>query len=250
MEKNRKVFITLIIALSILIILALGVVIIFTLSKDKIQNKNSQSENTNHDIDFEIGYIDDKNIENNLLDESEKMARQSFNSMFEVYKGTDIGSAQIKQLLSLIETNNKTREDDKKVTIDEQGIKDKNQVSLDNIYEVQIFYADNGYINRVLIKERKNVEEVVPGEQATENTDKLVFNATFTPYKGIITGTQLVKLLNSAEENNNNSAHKIAFQSNNITSLNLDELTDEQKFEVSLGYDEDGYVNALIVDAK
>lgn len=78
------------------------------------------------------------------------------------------------------------------------------------------------------------------------------FNEKFTPYEGDkITATQIKSLFSSVKSNNENHSEMPIVTINSLVPSSLINLTDTKKYQVSLEFSNNGYINNIIIqDAK
>lgn len=179
------------------------------------------------------------------------MAISSFNAMFESYGEIELSGAQVKALLSLIETNNSNPEAQRHVILNENGVTTAEQLDNQKRYIAQFSYDEVGYINEAIITEVTATPPVENngGQNTSGDMEKLIFNTNFTPYLGDITGTQLNNLLLEIQVSNNNYLnHPVTLSSNNLSDLNGIVATDT--YTITCSYDENGYISNINIDKK
>lgn len=233
--------------LVVLIVVALIIVIIL-LNKIIIVKQEKENNNTNSWGIFEVfkkmGFGEMKS----------DFDKNSFNSDFTLYVGTKYGS-NVSNLIDKIITNNKTNKEHLITVVynneditDSTKIKNiKNELSEWNEYEVSEDYDNDGYINKITIEAKKEyVDEV----------SKKTFNFTYETSNGTQNGFSVKNLLDDVITNNKtNKDHilNVIYKDTNTTDVeiiknlksNFDEWT---KYEISLDYDENGYVNQITIE--
>lgn len=251
--NNRKLVVILMIIVAILIIALVGAIIYIVAKENKNSNNtvvvnNNKTENTTRNEADTNNNIDDPDIDD---EQTKAMAIKAFNAQFETYKKEDNSSNQIKALISLIETNNATREDDHKVDISTDGITKIDQLLSDKKYKVEFLTDVEGYINEVIITENgANTGTSQTPNQTPSGTSDLqaaIFNAKFNNYIGNITGSKINELLRIATESvTNDPSHPITINSNTITDLS--EIMPTETYMITPAYDSAGYINSLNID--
>lgn len=233
--------------LVLLIVIALIIVVIL-LNKIVIDKQEKEKNNTNSGGIFEVfkkmGFGEMKN----------DFDKNSFNSDFTFYVGTKHGS-NVSNLIDEIITNNKTNKEHLITVIynnenltDSIKIKNiKNELSEWNEYEVSEDYDDDGYINKITIESKKGY---------VDEASKRRFNFTYETSNGTQNGFSVKNLLDDVITNNKtNKDHilNVIYKDTNTTDVeiiknlksNFDEWT---KYEISLDYDENGYVNQITIE--
>ena len=97
------------------------------------------------------------------LDESEK---ETFNALFETYKGSDISGARIKSLIQAVMSSNASN-DSRQVKINLE----LSDVESSLKYNVKCNYDDDGYINEIIVEKVSNTTNVENNNIIIENTD-------------------------------------------------------------------------------
>lgn len=247
MDKNRKLIITLIIVISVLVILLAGVIIYFTIINEKNAN-NNQIVNINNDDDE----INNQNEDtNNIADTFKSIAVESFNAMFEIYKGTEMPASQIGNLLTAIQTNNETNTDEHIIELDNTGITLENQIDTTKKYNVELFYDTEGYVNKIKITEITAIEPTEGGgeQNSVSDMEKLIFNSKFTSYIGEINGIEIEQLMQEIFDNNStNTEHQITYTSNNLQEIS--EFLETDRYIITVQYDDAGYISNINIDMK
>lgn len=233
--------------LVLLIVIALIIVVIL-LNKIVIDKQEKEKNNTNSWGIFEVfkkmGFGEMKN----------DFDKNSFNSDFTFYVGTKYGS-NISNLIDEIITNNKTnKEHIVTVVYNNEDITDlakikniKDELSEWNEYEVSEDYDNDGYINKITIEAKKGY---------VDEMSKRTFNFTYETSNGTQNGFNVKNLLDDVITNNKtNKDHilSVMYKDTNTTDVeiiknlksNFDEWT---KYEISLDYDENGYVNQITIE--
>ena len=251
--NNRKLVVILMIIVAILIIALVGAIIYIVAKENKNSNNtvvvnNNKTENTTQNEADTNNNIDEPDIDD---EQTKAMAIKSFNAQFETYKKEDNSSNQIKALISSIETNNATREDDHKINLSTDGITKVDQLLSDKKYKVEFLTDVEGYINEVIITENgANTGTSQTPNQTPSGTSDLqaaIFNAKFNNYIGNITGSKINDLLRIATESvTNDPSHPITINSNTITDLS--EIMPTETYMITPAYDSAGYINTLNID--
>ena len=152
MDNSRKIIITLIILVVVLVIALTGAIIYIILQG----NNNTNVPTTNNNINN----IDDTNIYTNdiqdddMTDEAEELARETFNSQFTSYEGNNLNSAQIRSLFSVIEASNLSNTEHQ-VTIDNTGITSEEELTDTIILRPNNLYVDFSLNRDDLLKYRQ-----------------------------------------------------------------------------------------------
>lgn len=233
--------------LVLLIVIALIIVVIL-LNKIVIDKQEKEKNNTNSWGIFEVF----RKME--VGEMKSDFDKNSFNSDFTFYVGTKYGS-NVSNLIDKIITNNKTNKEHLITVIynnenltDSTKIKNiKNELSEWNQYEVSEDYDDDGYINKITIESKKGY---------VDEASKRTFNFTYETSNGTQNGFNVKNLLDDVITNNKtNKDHilNVMYKDTNTTDVeiiknlkpNFDEWT---KYEISLDYDETGYVNQITIE--
>ena len=233
--------------LVLLIVIALIIVVIL-LNKIVIDKQEKEKNNTNSWGIFEVF----RKME--VGEMKSDFDKNSFNSDFTFYVGTKYGS-NVSDLIDEIITNNKTNKEHLITVVynneditDSTKIKNiKNELSEWNQYEVSEDYDDDGYINKITIEAKKGY---------VDEASKRRFNFTYEASSGTKNGFNVKNLLDDVITNNKtNKDHilDVIYKDTNTTDVeiiknlksNFDEWT---KYEISLDYDENGYVNQITIE--
>ena len=144
----------------LLIIIALAIVVVLitkgiTVYQEKIKDINSL--NSSHREQMKEKYDE---INNQINEEKREIELESFNSQFELHTGTQIGNS-VSWLLDSVITNNKKNQDHL-IEVEFQTHNTTNTDEITNIkkelddwqkYEVSLDYDEEGYANKIIIKE-------------------------------------------------------------------------------------------------
>ena len=233
--------------LVLLIVIALIIVVIL-LNKIVIDKQEKEKNNTNSWGIFEVF----KKM--GVGEMKSDFDKNSFNSDFTFYVGTKYGS-NVSNLIDKIITNNKTNKEHLIMVVynnenltDSTKIKNiKNELSEWNQYEVSEDYDDDGYINKITVESKKGY---------VDEASKRTFNFTYETSNGTQNGFNVKNLLDDVITNNKtNKDHilNVMYKDTNTTDVeiiknlksNFDEWT---KYEISLDYDENGYVNQITIE--
>jgi len=247
MDRNRNLIIILIVIILILIIALAGAMVYIFMNQNN-NNNNNQIVVDNPANSGNPGYND---ILDDVEDATNNMAIETFNSMFTMYEGLDLTGAQIKSLISKVESSNETNTEHI-VTLSDEGITDIEQVESDKQYNIELFYDDDGYVNEISITiagddEVENPEEPETPIQGSQDMDKLIFNTAFMSYVGNINGDRLNSLLQVIQDSNTKyPEHQITISSNNLSDLNG--IASTNIYTITLSYDDDGYISNINID--
>ena len=149
--KPRKWLVILLIIIALAITVAL-IKKVITVYQEKTKTFNSSIQN-----DYEEKYNETKNQIDNAR---KKMELDSFNSPFEMYTGTEFGSA-VSSLLNAVITNNKKNQEHlltviygtHNTTNPEEITNIKKELDDWHKYEVSLDYDEDGYANKITIQE-------------------------------------------------------------------------------------------------
>ena len=171
-----------------------------------------------------------------------------FNDDFEFYGGT-LNSLTAPKVLDKIITNNKTNKDHlievtfkDMTTSDPDEIKTiKQKITANNECEVTYDYDEDGYINKATFEPHVDVN---------------MFNAFIQFYSGSQYGTALSNLLDEVITSNKKYPdNQITIVFGEITTSDQEEIKNMKKnldtwtkYEVSTEYDENGYINEIIIE--
>ena len=242
MDRSRNLIIILIVIIVILIIALVGAMVYIVMNKDNNNNNEIVVNNTGA-----ANEIDD------IEEQVNNMAIETFNSMFTMYEDLELTGAQVKSLISKIESSNETNIEHI-VTLSDEGITDIEQVDTTKKYTVELSYDDDGYVNEISITEtsdegEENPEEPETPTQGTDDMDKLIFNTAFMSYVGNINGDRLNSLLQAIQDSNTKyPEHQITISSNNLSDLNG--IASTNIYTITLSYDEDGYISNINIDQQ
>ena len=250
--NNRKLVVILMIIVVILIVALVGAIVYIVVNENKKSNNIAIVNNkTENNISNGIETNNTTN-ESDIDDEEAKaLAIKSFNEPFEIYKGENNSSGQIKTLISLIETNNSARTDGHTVNISTDGITKVEELLTNKKYKVELLTDVEGYVNEVIITENgENTGSSQTPNQSQNGTNDLqtvLFNSKFNTYIGDITGSKINDLLKIATESvNTDPSHPLTISSNNLTDLS--EIIPTETYRVTPSYDTAGYINKLNID--
>ena len=223
--------------LVVLIVVALAITVILL---NKIMTDAKTNDNKEKGNNSLIS-----NIVNNTTSEFNK---EVFNNKFDFYVGTK-NSTSLKYLLDeVIKNNKKDSERTIEVTYKEVSTKDpeeiknlKSQFNTTSDYEISIDYDDNGYANKVII------------EDVFKDVSVNSFNIFLDGYHGKQYGIHIKSLLdNVISSNKKYPIHQVnvIYQKANTTDGDeiraiRDKLGDMKKYEVTVDYDDAGYVKQI-----
>ncbi len=232
--------------LVLLIIIAL-IIIVILINKIVTDRKNREDKKESLGI-FDV--IKDSPI-NEVVDDVNKT---SFNNTFEFYVGTKYGSSVSRLIDDIIINNKKVTNHQLTVifgetsTTDPETIKNMKQNMSDwDKYEVSVDYDEKGYANKItieLIEKYKNTASISS------------FNALYKGYNGTKIGLQVEQLLDYIVTNNQtNSEHILTVVFGKTTTTDVEtirklknKLSDWTEYEVSLSYDEEGYIYQITIE--
>ena len=173
------------------------------------------------------------------------------NSDFEFFSGRQFGIT-VNVLLNKAASNNKTNSH--KITVEYNGISavSANEISdiTDSIdpakdYKVALDYDEKGNVYKITI---------TAAASNTNNASPDFFNFEFEFYSGSQKGLFVQTLLNLTAENNRKNSSIITVVYNGSSASSADKILDfsgsldmMKDYKVTLGYDEDGYVNKITI---
>ena len=236
--------------LVVLIIIAI-IIIVILINKIVTDRKNREDKKDSWGI-FDV--IKNNPINDVVDDAVNDVNKTSFNNTFEFYIGTKYGSS-VSRLIDEIITNNKKNANHQLnvvfgeiTTTDPETIKNMKQNMSDwDKYEVSVDYDEKGYANKITIELREKYK----------NTASISgFNALYKGYNGTKIGIQVEQLLDHIVTNNQtNSEHilTVVFGESSTTEVDAirklkNKLSDWTEYEVSLSYDEEGYINQITIE--
>ncbi len=159
---SLAIVIPFVLAFLLIISLAIYGIISFNKSRNNTQdsffNQFSKLQTT---TESSINDIYDK-YKKNMEEYDDKFGKDFFNSKFEIYSGTQMGSS-VSILLDKVVTSNKTNNEDNRITVIYGDIKTDNPDEIINLksnfntyssYEVIIDYNDKGLINKITIENK------------------------------------------------------------------------------------------------
>ena len=183
------------------------------------------------------------------------VSKTTFNSKFEVMSGSQSGFF-LDDLIDTIIINNKKNSEhlvavkfDTLNTTDPNEIKEmKKSISDDNEYEVSLDYDENGYVNLITIELTKDA--------SVKTVDPKDFNFMIENLAGTKPGTAVGMALDEIiQSNNNNKDHLIYVVYGSTNTADVTAIKDLKKqfdtwsdYEVSVAYDDAGYINKLIIE--
>lgn len=250
----------------ILIAIVISVVLINKVVMDKKAEKNEEG-----------GIFDI------FKDTTSKINTSSFNSDFEMYKGTEYGSS-VSRLLDEVITNNKKNKErlvrvvyENTETTDPTEIKDlKKKFDTWDKLEVSLDYDDEGFVYLITIEnyDIKTDEDVdttsansnvsnninnnlsTPGIDNNDDFDKTSFNSFATFHSGTKSGFFVKSMIDYVINNNSSNSEHILFVSykntntNDISSLKKlkESFSDFTDYEVTVSYADDGYASGFNVN--
>ena len=229
----------------------------------------------------------EKNEEGGIFDifkdTTSKINTSSFNSDFEMYKGTEYGSS-VSRLLDEVITNNKKNKDrlvkvvyEDTETTDPTEIKnlkkkfdtwDKLEVSLDyddegfiylitiENYDTQAVDEDNSGIESDVVNNSGNSEVSNPVIDNNDDFEKTSFNSFATFHSGTKSGFFVKSMIDYVINNNGSNPEHILFVSyknTNTTDVSAlkklkENFADFTDYEVTVSYAADGYASGFNVN--
>ena len=221
-----------IIALVIVVILANRALIGFKNFKHKLNNFSSSHSSV-------------KNVE---------IEKKAFNSKFEIMIGSDSGFS-VKELLDITIMNNKKNKEhlvmvkynDVTTSNPDEILEMKKEIGEDDEFETSLDYDDAGFVNQLTIILVKK-----------DDTEIESFNSSLEFWSGTQYGNTAEHVIDEViKSNNKNKEHliSVSFASTNtsdVTELkNLkSKLSDWTKYEISVSYDADGYINKITIENR
>ena len=222
----------------ILIALAISVVLINKIVTDREKKQNNKESHSIFNI-FNINKIENS------------FKKESFNSDFEFYTGSKSGFL-LENMFEKVITNNKKNE--RKVAIKYNEINTTNSEEIKNIkksiesgdkFEVSINYDQNGYVSEIVL------------ELTKKDTTKIDwFNTSYEHYNGTEYGTRVKDLLDKIITNNKTNPDRILtviYKDINTSDVEIiknlkSNFDDWTKYEISLNYNEEGYIYQFVIE--
>lgn len=257
-KKERKWLLWVLVLLLIASITALLIRVNLEREKEKDEAKNTIggifNSITNPDVDGIFNMFED--IEDKVQSGNNKY---SHNSNFESYTGTKSKIFVESVLDNIISVNKKSQEHivtlvyNDITTTDEAQIKSiKHGLDSSADYEVSVEYDEDGYIYQVMLEDIVDIKQ----EQAKDELNKTLHNFYFANITETKFGAQVESVLdNIISVNKKNSGHTVTLVYKNTSTTDeatiksikhgLDDFTE---YEVSVEYDENGYVNKIILE--
>ena len=194
-----------------------------------------------------------QNIMGNTLEQMdttlEQMDTIKFNGVLEIYKGSN-SSNSLKSLLDEVVTKNKTEQ--RKIIVkynetetqDTEAIKAlKANIKDSSNYEVSFEYDEEGFIYEV------NIERVF------SEFEKKSFNGSFEIYAGSNKGFFVISVLDNIITSNKTEDRKITVKYMETETQSEDEIKNIKynienfdDYEISFGYDADGFINEVTIE--
>lgn len=183
---------------------------------------------------------------------ADKEAKEELKRELEIYSGEQRGIFATK-ILDKVSTNNQTNPKHK-ITVEFDSTKTdkpeeitalKKEFDDSSKYSVSLYYDNDGYVNKVTIK------------LTEKDTSKAhFFNLMYESRTGTQWGISLRNILDEVITNNKtNSEHLLTVKYKNTETTDPEEIKNLKKsfdewtnYEVSLDYDEDGFVNKIIIE--
>ena len=178
--------------------------------------------------------------------------KEELKEELEKYSGEQYGNYAT-NILDIISTNNQTNPNHKiAVEFKETTTDNPNEINalkkeFDDWtkYGVSLYYDDNGYVNKVIIKVTKK-----------DTSKARLYNAKYEVESGTQRGVSISYMLDNVITNNKtNKEHLLTVKYKNIETTNPEEIKNLKKnfdkwtnYEVSLFYDDDGYVNKIVIE--
>ncbi len=183
----------------------------------------------------EYGYISIITINQNIPEEDSEIL--DYNKQFIQYEGNNISATLVKSLLTAILENNNVNEERQILveitdsSLSNQTIKTKKLAELQemifekNRYKIEFEFDENGYVSKVSIKRIENTAQ----NNIAEYQNKIITGKDFK--ENLINNI----ILYNAE----NPEHTTNLYSQGLTSIN--DINDEDFFEITISYNEEGY---------
>ena len=233
--KPRKWLVVILILIAIII----SVILINKTITDKKEKENKKENNSILDI-FNINKIENS------------FKKESFNSDFEFYTGSKSGFL-LENMFEEVITNNKKNPDTlvsikyKEInTTDPNEIKNiKKSINSGDKFEVSINYNEDGFVNQIIL------------ELIEKDMSKIkYFNSSYESNSGTEWGTSIKSLLDKVITNNKTNPERILtiiYKDTNTSDVELiknikSNFDDWTKYEVSLNYNEEGYVHEIVIE--
>ncbi len=182
----------------------------------------------------------------------ENRIKEELKRELEMYSGEEFGSFA-SNILDKISTNNQTNPSHK-ITVEfgetitsvpEEINALKKEFDEWSKYGISLYYDDDGYVNKVIIKETKK-----------DTSKSKFFNSKYEASSGTQWGISICNTLDDVITNNKtNPEHLITVTYKSTTTSDQEGIKNLKKsfdtwtnYEVSLDYDDDGYVNKIIIE--
>ena len=262
--KNRKLIVLLIIVVAILIVALAGAIVYVILQRNQgIDNqiatntanrtiKNTVNDSANNIVDNTVNESNSATNSTNstVVDNANQTAISTFNDMFTSYEGDQKTDTQILTLLSIIDNNNSTNLGHK-IELISTGITKSSEVSKDKKYKVELFKDTDGYVNKISITESIGTISPIQTQTSEDDIEKAEFNNKFISFygNGEITGENVKKLIDEILASNaSNTNHQIQVKTDTLQGIS--DIVDTETYSISLSYDENNWVNTVILDKK
>ena len=229
----------------VIILIIIAILISVLLINKIVTDKKTQKEET--------GTFDIFNFFTEGITKIESsFGKDSFNSSFEFFVGTKTGT-NVSTMIDEIVTNNKKNSDhlinvkyNDINTTDVEIIKNiKNGVKTFDKYEISVDYNEKGYVDTITIELKEKDKTAAKG-----------FNVYYEMYNGTEYGSSVKNLLDKIVTNNKTNQNNILaviYNETNTTDVEeikslKNKLDDWTKYEVSLNYNEDGYIYEIVIE--
>lgn len=231
--KPRKWLVVILIIIS----LAISIILINKIITDRKENKKEPN-----------GILDKINI-NKIQDSINK---NEMNSKFERYTGSESGFF-LEDMFDVLITHNKKYQD-KKVSLKYNEINTTDQEEIKNIkkgikrgdkFEVSVNYNENGFVYEIVLELTEK-----------DMSEARSFNVHYEMYSGTERGVSIKNLLDNVITNNKTKPERILIVNyKDVTTSDVETIknlksrfSDWTEYEVSLNYNEDGFVYQIVIE--
>lgn len=227
-----------------------------TTDLSKVQQSINKNDIYEVKYDKENGYISEITIEKTSGADISPEA-QRFNQKFTSYQDKTITGKKVKgELATLIKESNKANTEHK-IIIYSGDLTSINDIKDEANYKITLSFDEEGYLNRIDADEEENsnqgnnenyfsdndVNEIVNEVLNTANNALAEeFNTMFTSYEGTGRSASSIRtLLTIVNKTNETHSDKHPIE------VDMPELKTSKKYSVELEYDDQGYINKIII---